>query len=431
VTIDVQCTSCHTRYRIDEQVLPEGTPTFKCSRCGHVFSIEPRAEARSSKPADEAQRARNPAESRAASESAPPEAATASAGSQSPREEASPSRATESAPPPDPPRADPPPATNVAREAPPKTANAEVRARPTTAELFSRSFNLDDMRSDEGENLSFDFRDDPELADPERADRHEPTGEAAPPRPAATRQRTVPDPAPRPLEVDAFTPAPDFAIGDPDLSETRRTRSRKPRREEFLDETAAPVYNRGVTHSSRFFLALFAFVALGFAGTTMTIHAAPAVARDLLSRLPVVGSHFVSPLTPARIVALQNVRTEYLRSKGGRPALVVQGDARNLSAGTLHTIRITAHFDLAPGVAGTTRDAYCGNSLGAQMINQMTPHEIEFYQRLPPPGGFTLAAAAACPFVIVLLDPPTVQGLQLAVTEAEPAAIALSSQPGS
>jgi predicted Zn finger-like uncharacterized protein len=40
--IEVQCTSCHTRYRIDEQVLPEGTPTFKCSRCGHVFSVDPR-----------------------------------------------------------------------------------------------------------------------------------------------------------------------------------------------------------------------------------------------------------------------------------------------------------------------------------------------------------------------------------------------------
>ena len=27
---------------VDEQVLPEGTPTFKCSRCGHVFAFDPR-----------------------------------------------------------------------------------------------------------------------------------------------------------------------------------------------------------------------------------------------------------------------------------------------------------------------------------------------------------------------------------------------------
>lgn len=39
--IEIQCTSCHTRYRVDERVLPEDTPTFKCSRCGHVFSADP------------------------------------------------------------------------------------------------------------------------------------------------------------------------------------------------------------------------------------------------------------------------------------------------------------------------------------------------------------------------------------------------------
>ncbi len=39
--IEIQCTSCHTRYRIDERVLPGEAPTFKCSRCGHVFTSEP------------------------------------------------------------------------------------------------------------------------------------------------------------------------------------------------------------------------------------------------------------------------------------------------------------------------------------------------------------------------------------------------------
>src|SRR5271167_428643 len=39
--IEIQCSSCHTRYRIDERVLPADTPTFKCSRCGHVFTTDP------------------------------------------------------------------------------------------------------------------------------------------------------------------------------------------------------------------------------------------------------------------------------------------------------------------------------------------------------------------------------------------------------
>src|SRR5260221_5537259 len=48
--IEIQCTSCHTRYRIDERVLPDDTPTFKCSRCGHVFNAAP-VPAKARKPA--------------------------------------------------------------------------------------------------------------------------------------------------------------------------------------------------------------------------------------------------------------------------------------------------------------------------------------------------------------------------------------------
>jgi predicted Zn finger-like uncharacterized protein len=36
--VEIQCPSCNTRYRIDERILPKDRPTFKCSRCGHVFS---------------------------------------------------------------------------------------------------------------------------------------------------------------------------------------------------------------------------------------------------------------------------------------------------------------------------------------------------------------------------------------------------------
>ncbi|HUO04676.1 MAG TPA: zinc-ribbon domain-containing protein [Candidatus Binataceae bacterium] len=49
--IDIECTSCNTRYRIDERVLPAEHPTFKCSRCGHVFGVQ-QAAAPSDEPND-------------------------------------------------------------------------------------------------------------------------------------------------------------------------------------------------------------------------------------------------------------------------------------------------------------------------------------------------------------------------------------------
>src|SRR6266481_7666776 len=63
--IEIQCTSCHTRYRIDERVLPDDTPTFKCSRCGHVFNADP-MPAKPRTPAPQANRQANPTDSQAA-----------------------------------------------------------------------------------------------------------------------------------------------------------------------------------------------------------------------------------------------------------------------------------------------------------------------------------------------------------------------------
>lgn len=39
----VQCPSCETRYRVSDEVQTTANPTFRCSRCGHVFYLESEA----------------------------------------------------------------------------------------------------------------------------------------------------------------------------------------------------------------------------------------------------------------------------------------------------------------------------------------------------------------------------------------------------
>jgi len=190
----------------------------------------------------------------------------------------------------------------------------------------------------------------------------------------------------------------------------------------MLDEGAAPLYNHGVTRSARFFLALCLLVAIGFGATTFAIHTAPAAALDLLNRLPVIGSRFVSPIVPARMVALRDVHAEYRRGRDGRLALVVEGQAENVSHTALHTIRITARIWTPAGGAAARRQVYCGNSLATRTVAQMTTHEIEFFQELPPPKSFALESSSACPFVIVFVDPPAqLAHFDIAVTEADSA----------
>ena len=52
----------------------------------------------------------------------------------------------------------------------------------------------------------------------------------------------------------------------------------------------------------------------------------------------------------------------------------------------------------------------------------MTPHELEFFQKLTPPKTFVLAPSSTSPFVIVFIDPPkSVSAFDLSIASAVPA----------
>ena len=402
--IEVQCKSCHTRYRIDEQVLPEGTPTFKCSRCGHVFSTEPRATAPTDDPPDPLTETKAAEESRAEAQPAPQPAAAE--GSDAPERSASEKDSG------DKPAAESKPKQDTAGPSQP----AEVQAR-RTEEFFSKLFaeeKKDEL--DSSDNLAFDFTEEPS---PEQA---QTKATSRGPEPDLTSDAgkwevgdssTFDDPVTVPQEV--------FRAGN----EPRRRKRPEPQpadEHEFVDEDAAPIFNRDITHSARFFLMMFMLVGLGFGAATLLIHNAPATASELLSRFPVVGSRFQPPSTPARLVALRGVQADYQRGKDGRLALVVTGDAENVGSEPLHVIQIEARLRDASQRPVASQDVYCGNNLTPRMAAQMTPHEIAFFQRLDPPKTFALEPAASCQFVIVFVDPPAgANSFAISVEQAVPA----------
>lgn len=409
MTIEVQCTSCHTRYRIEEHVLPEGTPTFKCSRCGHVFSLEPRATVRADDAAAPSAAAQRPPRAKRESRQGIPEStigeksvpnsqsgwvARSDAADNSPasaKDIATAFKETETASP-------------VAIE----PASSPIEKKSSTDELLSKPFR--DEQSPPGENLRFDFSDEP-------------------PEPEA--------PARAVEEIASDRDAGEWQVGDPDLEEppqlapagqslsaagadesapaskARRATVRPPKRskpdknQDFLDEDAAPIYNRSVApHSARFFVGLFVLVAIGYGAMTVLIRSAPASAAEALSRLPMVGQRFILPIAPARLVAMRDVHSDYLRTKGGHTALVVTGIAENVGERPLHTIQIAVSLRDAAQRTLANQAVYCGNNLSAQMVTQMTPHELEFFQKLDPPKTFTLDPLATSSFVIVFIDPP-------------------------
>ncbi len=399
--VEVQCSSCHTRYRIDEQVLPEGTPTFKCSRCGHVFSLEPRGEA------PEAVAGETKADTR--SDSSPSEQnGLATANSVNPPvEKVSPADSRRDS------------------QAAIRSGKLPSEAPPTkslTQELISRPIRTRHEESAGGESLTFDFRDEPaplgETATPNGVSAIKPPADGARTRRPAVTGWEVGE---VPENIEAVKPGTRFKIGaaefgnvnaDPDSDDVITE-------DDFVDESSAPVYNRGVTHSARFVVGLLFIVGVCFAAATLAIHNAPAAALGTLTRIPILGERFPSPITPARMVALRNVRASYQRSRDGGSALIIQGDADNVSGSTLHTIKIAA--SLGPANLDQ-REVYCGNNLATRTVSQMTLHEIEFFQKLNPPRDFALGPSASSPFVIVFPNASSAaQDFTLAVSEARPA----------
>ena len=492
--IEIQCTSCQTRYRIDERILPEDTPTFKCSRCGHVFSAEPRekssprrasaegarasagtkaaprasadaAEAPPPSAVDTDARASTPASAPAAEEPAPqPQAppaaraaapAAAQASAPRPRQAGGAGRRAASEPPAAADAAMPPPAAERPRIVDAPTQTEETQAEPAapvrndTRELLQRRFRIATDEADKsGENLTFEFNDERQSFE---STRDSAAGSSS--RRYAEEKWEVgdtdlpPPPAARPKSRIRVSDIDDDLEGDSALDRSfGGDRDRLANRDEDQDfdrirpeEVSAQAHRleeelRGRSyklHSAGYFLGLFAMVVMGFGILTMVIQSAPVASAGLLSALPIVGEGLEPPISAAQRVALGQVQGQYAKLKGNQVALIITGTVENLTSAPLGAVQIEAALTASSPEPLRSQAVYCGNSLSPKMIGEMTPHEIEFFEKLDAPKTFTLSPQASAPFVIVFVAPPAGAGhFQLRVVRADPAAAPAPSAEG-
>jgi predicted Zn finger-like uncharacterized protein len=439
--IEIQCTSCHTRYRIDERVLPDDTPTFKCSRCGHVFNADP-VPAKVRKPAPEAPESESqeprtirPARPRPSALKSPVESDVVK---REPVPEPRPTFPTK--PEPRIQRSEPirrEPAKPKIPEAPPiarEVRQEKTRNEPPSDDPLNRTFDDRDQKADTGENLRFDFSDERgeiagapperELERPEPHDGGWQVGdtpadfEHAPMRQSPTMMAD-PEPAPRPLPTTVRRMAAPLEAEAPRFAQPPAQAKSGFHLGETDDDAAEPAFT-GATHASGLFLAMFFFVAIVFLGASAIICDEPAASTRILSQAPRIGGYFARPIVPAMLVTLHDVRSEYYTLKGGHVALVIIGTARNVGTRPLHLVGINADLIGASPRPIAIQSVYCGNELSAKMLGEMTPREIEFSQGLSPPRTFAMDPAASAPFLMVFIDPPTGAGkIRISVSRAD------------
>ncbi len=419
--IEIQCTSCHTRYRLDERVLPEDTPTFKCSRCGHVFTAEPRGARRPApskesiapgeKESDPAPRPmpRRVSTLRPAANTTPRPLATAV----DPAAPAKPSKP----PPAATPRSSEPPASIPSHGtlAPETHPSAPDVSRPEApADDLARPLHRPEIEeSTAGANLSFDFDDVPTFddhAEPDAGAGHSHDNwQVGDEQPEFTRE-SIQSPPSREARIANPPAVEDLPLGDDDASffAGRETAANRP--------PYAP--EAGRIHSTGYILAIFVLVILAFGAGSVLICNAPMASAEFLNSLPGLGNRFAPPIVPARLVAIKNVEIAYRTIKGGK-ALVVTGRAMNVGNAPLHSVQLAATLQdgTRRPLAGAT--VFCGNNLAPAMIREMTPRELQFFQQLDPPKRFVLKPLAATPFVIVFVNPPApVREVSLTVAKA-------------
>jgi predicted Zn finger-like uncharacterized protein len=436
---DIQCPSCQTRYRIDERVLPEDTPTFKCSRCGHVFSAEPR-QSKGSAPTATRPKAETPQPAQPEADARP--SASVTTGSAAPKDVG----------PKDAVRKDSAPREALPREAAPKDGTTRTRADSTATnpsatprakpapeapakspaepsatasarrgDLLRRLF---EGGAAEAENLTFDFHD--EKSGP--GDFHEETPD--PGEKAEFGEEVDEDQWEVGDAASGFGDAPDGAeegdlhAASPAAALLRRAAAARAAADAAIepDPSVAFLYKGGKVHAAGFFIGLFLLVLLGFGLFSLIICGAPMASAELLSGVPGVGDRFAPPIMPARLVALTDVHATYKNLKDNRAALVISGSAQNVGTAPLNAVQV--QVSLLPDAQSPlkTQTVYCGNNLSAEMIDEMTPRELEFFQKLEPPKNFVLARAQSSAFALVIIDPPPgVTKFQVSVAKAQPA----------
>jgi len=303
---------------------------------------------------------------------------------------------------------------------------AAPAADATRDDPLERPFRREPAPADSHDNLAFDF------SEAERGPEDEPeetveddnweVGDSPADFEAASQARIEPAPPIQP------PPAPDTPPAAPRFAPpgARSFSAERP----YIPDEAAFIVPHGSAHSSGWFLGVFFLIAIGFGLASLVICGEPVASARLLGQIPGLGERFDRPIVPAMLVALHDVRAGYQRIKGGQTALVVSGAAENLGKTPLHAILIAV--DLLDGTQRqlSSQASWCGNSLSMRMIDEMTPREIEFLERLDPQKSFMMEPSQSAPFLLVFITPPpNVATLKISVAKAAAASETGAAQP--
>ena len=373
----IRCPSCSTTYKVDGSVFDAPDPTFRCSRCKHIFTFQVRLQLHEDESPAAVPEA-DPMSEAGTADDVPAPARGADSGEESyargpvaPRE----SQAAQVA--------SAPSDTDAAQgtlELPPTPGDAEPAGRQaaeTQAPGDDAGEALEYPDDDAGETFAYpDFE---PIIEADRPDARQPESFEQ----TAAVEDDVPVRNPR---------RPDFEIDDDFLIPPRR-------------EAEPPPPRANTRGSIRPLVSLVALALFAFVLVAVTYQVNPQPLDSVLRRIPWYGSTVFENRHIKRTLVFESLTSGVQPVMNQTDVFVISGKLVNRNDRSVHKVRIEAQLFDAEGKQVGQQITFVGNAISARIIQDMTFREISLLQSLKPQSAYRIPANKSADFTIVFPKP--------------------------
>ena len=151
------------------------------------------------------------------------------------------------------------------------------------------------------------------------------------------------------------------------------------------------------------FLTLFGLLVMLFAFATALHLAHPNFSEGIVRSIPLVGPSVLKNNYLKNGVALQSLNASHQTIQGNREVLVVTGVAQNQNPVVIREVRIAGQIYNLEGKEMEQQTIWIGNAISPRIIRGMTLQDISDLQRLKPLKTFEIPPGDSIPFTIVFL----------------------------
>lgn len=369
-TMLVQCPSCHTTYGVSDSLIATPNPTFRCSRCKHIFILGVRAEENPSHKGPVI--SQDEEEDRELSFPFPPPERKKD------REENDKESFDFSEP-------EEPPVANSPDQWQPESPNLQTdESFPSPEEILAPRQTKERLSPTTDEEQ-------PSPLIKEREERWAIT----PPHPQDEKPFTIP-------EENRFPQMETATELDPKLEEDWQISYPLP--EERETDTALDP-QRGRPVSILPYIGLFGALLLIYSLLTLMHQTQPKTIETLIKNIPWLGSSVLKNNHLRKEISLQSLRPSVQKIPGNQEVFVVSGVAVNRNPVSVREVQIEGQIYNGEGKEIGHQAIWIGNAVSLKIISGLTAQDIPLLQRMSPLKRFEIPPEGSAAFVIVFFKP--------------------------